>query len=209
MDSLNWIKNATPLLKDRFKHITCVNVQIYKLEGNSWRELTKDFVLLHMYYDREDKEAKLVAIDGIKARTCCMFSASEKRISPKKDTRPIPLFSLEDSPWREQIPQPEVDSAVQHVEKELQELSCTSDLFLAVPTLPLVSCLSRQTSVDAESSFRCINSTTSNSNLKPAIPVQYKTYQLWGTPPWSVSARPTSHQNSTTITSPCNSLLPH
>uniref|UniRef100_A0A8R1Y205 Uncharacterized protein n=1 Tax=Onchocerca volvulus TaxID=6282 RepID=A0A8R1Y205_ONCVO len=29
--------------------------------------MTKDFVLLHMYYDQEDREAKLIAIDGIKA----------------------------------------------------------------------------------------------------------------------------------------------
>ncbi|MCP9258764.1 hypothetical protein DINM_001367 [Dirofilaria immitis] len=50
----------------RFRHITCVSVQIYKLEGSSWREITKDFVLLHMYYDQEDGEAKLIAIDGIK-----------------------------------------------------------------------------------------------------------------------------------------------
>uniref|UniRef100_A0A1I8EIH6 WH1 domain-containing protein n=1 Tax=Wuchereria bancrofti TaxID=6293 RepID=A0A1I8EIH6_WUCBA len=49
-----------------FKHITCVTVQIYKLEGNTWLELTKDFVLLHMYYDKEDNAAKLIAIDGIK-----------------------------------------------------------------------------------------------------------------------------------------------
>ncbi|KAK6100479.1 WH1 domain family protein [Brugia pahangi] len=66
MELLALNKNTALLLKNRFKHITCVTVQIYKLEGNSWHELTKDFVLLHMYYDREDKVAKLIAIDGIK-----------------------------------------------------------------------------------------------------------------------------------------------
>ncbi|VDK84117.1 unnamed protein product [Onchocerca ochengi] len=67
MEPSNWIESTMPLLNDRFRHITCVNVQIYKLEGNNWREMTKDFVLLHMYYDQEDREAKLIAIDGIKA----------------------------------------------------------------------------------------------------------------------------------------------
>ncbi|KAL4002066.1 hypothetical protein ACH3XW_1930 [Acanthocheilonema viteae] len=66
MESLNSIRNNTLQLKNRFRHITCVSVQIYKLEGNNWREMTKDFVLLHMYYDEEDRETKLVAIDGIK-----------------------------------------------------------------------------------------------------------------------------------------------
>ncbi|VDK72567.1 unnamed protein product [Litomosoides sigmodontis] len=50
----------------RFGHITCVSVQIYRVEGNNWREITKDFVLLHMYYDEVDRQAKLVAIDGVK-----------------------------------------------------------------------------------------------------------------------------------------------
>ncbi|KAM3724849.1 Homer protein [Dirofilaria immitis] len=63
---MEWIENITPLINNRFRHITCVSVQIYKLEGSSWREITKDFVLLHMYYDQEDGEAKLIAIDGIK-----------------------------------------------------------------------------------------------------------------------------------------------
>lgn len=45
----------------------CVVVQIYKLEGNSWCEMTNDFVLLHMYCDQGDHKAKLVAVDGIKA----------------------------------------------------------------------------------------------------------------------------------------------
>uniref|UniRef100_A0AAF5PRZ7 WH1 domain-containing protein n=1 Tax=Wuchereria bancrofti TaxID=6293 RepID=A0AAF5PRZ7_WUCBA len=66
MEQLDLSGNTTLLLKNRFKHITCVTVQIYKLEGNTWLELTKDFVLLHMYYDKEDNAAKLIAIDGIK-----------------------------------------------------------------------------------------------------------------------------------------------
>uniref|UniRef100_A0A0N5AUY8 WH1 domain-containing protein n=1 Tax=Syphacia muris TaxID=451379 RepID=A0A0N5AUY8_9BILA len=50
----------------RYTELLCISAQIFQLDGGSWRELTKDFVLLHVYYDSIMRLTKLIALDGIK-----------------------------------------------------------------------------------------------------------------------------------------------
>uniref|UniRef100_A0A0R3RUA1 Growth-regulating factor n=1 Tax=Elaeophora elaphi TaxID=1147741 RepID=A0A0R3RUA1_9BILA len=291
MESSQWTGNNTLQLKDRFKHIICVIVQLYKVEGNNWRELTKDFVLMHMYYDQETQEVSRrccikVALRLSRKLTCqasitslftgrrknsctllapnkegrrCMVldSSISTRLSsssdcsssckkdcichpepqfkvdlnttvdisrfypqyrnrhicllsphqavqfsaPNRDAHITPLFSLNDSSWRNVVSQGDVTVDVQQIEKELQGLSLVSDASVTAPNFNSAPSVSRQTSVDAASSFHL------DSNPYVPLSAEQQQYQLWSTSPWNNFLEQPVYNNQASITSTWDSLL--
>ncbi|VDD92464.1 unnamed protein product [Enterobius vermicularis] len=51
---------------ERYTELLCISAQIFQLDAGTWGELTKDFVLIHVYYDSVTNLTKLIALDGMK-----------------------------------------------------------------------------------------------------------------------------------------------
>ncbi|VDN28735.1 unnamed protein product [Gongylonema pulchrum] len=59
-------EDSETYFRSRYRHIIGVTVQLFKLQGVVWSELSRDYVMLHMYFDMHDMQTKLTAVDGIK-----------------------------------------------------------------------------------------------------------------------------------------------